>query len=200
MSSTSDSTKASKIVDVPYVRPLGLGRNPFEIASVSNLLWKIGLPLAAEGPQPVNNPRHELTFGYLGPANVVTAHRRTKIETTIREWERYAHVSFVYRDDIKEANIRISFKAEGNWSLVGSQHEAYLGGDEDDGETMNLMDIGPNGAVATNYERHVILHEFGHSLGLLHEHQSPAREGVITLNAGRHYNINSSTCCAFSNS
>jgi len=64
---------------------------------------------------------------------------------------------------------------------------------------MNLAGVEPNGAEASNYERHVILHEFGHSLGFLHEHQSPAREGVININAGKHCNINSSTCRASSN-
>ncbi|KDR68119.1 hypothetical protein GALMADRAFT_17560, partial [Galerina marginata CBS 339.88] len=104
-----------------------------------------------------------------------TPDQHTKVERTIKEWERYAHVSFILTADTAAATIRISFiPAEGNWSIIGSQHEAVAG---NGAKTMNLGKLELEGASANDYERHVILHEFGHSLGLLHEHQSPAREG-----------------------
>ncbi len=47
--------------------------------------------------------------------------------------------------------------------------------------TMNLGWV-TNEASTSDKERGTILHEFGHALGLLHEHQSPAREDAIVLN------------------
>lgn len=198
MSSTSDSTQTFKVVgvDVPYVGRSGLDRNLFEIASVSNLWEIIDVNLVNEVKKKnldLGNPRHKITFGYLAG----TPDQHTKVKTTIKEWERYAHISFVPSANVADATVRISFDPDdGNWSVVGAQHVAYAGSDE---KTMNLGKLKPNGVVADDYERHVILHEFGHTLGLLHEHQSPAREGVITLKAGKYHNIISSTCPEFSN-
>jgi len=159
---------------------------------------------AISGVLPVGNPRHRITFAYFAPkvkgvqvpALAGTTAQHTKVERTIKEWERYAHVSFVSAP-VTEAKIRISFDpADGNWSQVGNEHEILAGGDD---QTMNLGDLKTDGELADDYERHVILHEFGHSLGLLHEHQSPAREGVITIDACKHHNKNLSTCRQLSN-
>ncbi|KDR77738.1 hypothetical protein GALMADRAFT_1326624 [Galerina marginata CBS 339.88] len=195
MASTPDSTQTLNLVgvDIPYVRRWGFDRNPVQIASLSGL-WQpvFDLPALADddavNAAPVANPRHEITFGYFAPlrdgvrdpAHAGTADQHAKVEATIKEWERYAHVSFVSAD-VAVATMRISFvPADGNWSMVGPQHVAMAGADE---ETMNLGGLNAAGALASDYERHIILHEFGHTLGLLHEHQSPAREGVITLDA-----------------
>jgi hypothetical protein len=45
---------------------------------------------------------------------------------------------------------------------------------------MNFGWIGDNDVISDS-EKGVILHEFGHALGLVHEHQSPAREGKLTF-------------------
>lgn len=46
--------------------------------------------------------------------------------------------------------------------------------------TMNLGWIADD-VMLEDSERGVILHEFGHVLGLMHEHQNPAMAGVLTL-------------------
>jgi hypothetical protein len=46
---------------------------------------------------------------------------------------------------------------------------------------MNLGWLDAGFADATTKERGTILHEFGHALGLLHEHQSPARGNSLHL-------------------
>ena len=46
---------------------------------------------------------------------------------------------------------------------------------------MNLGWIDDTSIKIAANERGTILHEFGHALGLMHEHQSPARGGTLTL-------------------
>ena len=69
--------------------------------------------------------------------------------------------SFVPDEEAKTADVRISFKdPDGAWSLVGTdaQHPS-----QDGKATMNLgwFDVG------------TVIHEFGHVLGMIHEHQNP---------------------------
>jgi hypothetical protein len=69
-------------------------------------------------------------------------------------------LSFVFVDDYKTADVRVSFdKTDGAWSLVGTQCQDP---ENKDKATMNLgwFDV----ATTT--------HEFGHVLGLIHEHQN----------------------------
>lgn len=65
------------------------------------------------------------------------------------------------------AMIRISFKGPGTWAVVGTEARVALGA------TMNF-DGGRNWlSVGEREFRRVVQHEFGHALGLYHEHQHP---------------------------
>lgn len=69
-------------------------------------------------------------------------------------------VKLVFVDDHRTANIRISFDPDGGaWSLIGTDCLQ-----ERNKPTMNLGWFD----VAT------VLHEFGHALGMVHEHQNPS--------------------------
>lgn len=105
---------------------------------------------------------------------------RNKVKQYAREWTRHANLNFQFVN-YGQADIRVSFVQNGSsWSVIGrqalqvSQNEA----------TMNfgwLNDRTPE------YEfRRTILHEFGHALGLLHEHQNPS--GGIPWNEEAVYN------------
>jgi serralysin len=65
------------------------------------------------------------------------------------------------------ANIRITFKFKGSWSVIGTTCKHIPAGRA----TMNFGWLTPN--VSDDEARRVILHEFGHALGLIHEHQNP---------------------------
>lgn len=77
--------------------------------------------------------------------------------------------------------IRIGFNGRGHWSLVGSDSERYGG---ELAPSMNFdgfnsrysetkYSTGNVVAEARAIDKVTILHEFGHALGLLHEHQNP---------------------------
>lgn len=75
-----------------------------------------------------------------------------------------------------EATLRIAFDpARGSWSYLGK----YALKIPTSAPTMNLGWM--TETLAENEARAVVLHEFGHTLGLIHEHLSPA--GRIDWNA-----------------
>jgi hypothetical protein len=97
--------------------------------------------------------------------------QRKKVRETIPEWSQYANVTFKEAGKDEPAPIRITFDpSDGSWAIVGN-HSCK----EDEGRaTMNLGWVNGFNSTLHREERAVILHEFGHALGMFHEHQSPA--------------------------
>ena len=79
---------------------------------------------------------------------------KTVVKTRIQP---IVNLNLVFVDTPTKANIRISFEDSGSWSLIGTDCL------NEKGATMNFAWID----VAT------VCHEFGHALGMIHEHQSP---------------------------
>lgn len=85
------------------------------------------------------------------------------VKEAARIWTEHANIEFVF-DDSPSAMIRIAFEVgDGSWSYVGTDNLILVGQDQ---PTMNF------GSSVLD-DQDTILHQFGHSLGLKHEHQNP---------------------------
>lgn len=94
-----------------------------------------------------------------------------KVEAVAHEWSEFANIEFSFGDD-PEAEIRISFLDSGSWSYIGI--DALL--IPKNQATMNYGWLTPD-TSDEEYHR-VVLHEFGHALGCIHEHQNPGQGGI----------------------
>lgn len=94
-----------------------------------------------------------------------------RVEAVAHEWSEFANIKFSFGDD-PEAEIRISFLDSGSWSYIGI--DALL--IPKNQATMNFGWLTPE-TSDEEYHR-VVLHEFGHALGCIHEHQNPGQGGI----------------------
>lgn len=79
------------------------------------------------------------------------------------QWTEHANLTFVL-DDAPTAQIRIAFNDDGAWSYIGTDALGIPANQP----TMNFgwQDEG------------VVLHEFGHLIGMIHEHQNPSANPI----------------------
>ena len=97
-------------------------------------------------------------------ASVSAAHRTATLDA-MSEWASFANLTFTAR--VAQANyVMINEQAglNGGNSAVG-----MIGGAQQ-------LSIGP-----TSWNRGTLLHEFGHALGLIHEHQRSDRDTYVTI-------------------
>lgn len=97
--------------------------------------------------------------------------QRLRVEDKAHAWEEHANLALRFVAT-GAAEIRISFGADdGSWSAVGNDAliETYFPRHQ---PTMNFGWL-EDDSSDDEYAR-VVLHEFGHALGCIHEHSSPA--------------------------
>lgn len=103
-----------------------------------------------------------------------------QVFAVMQEWSAYCAMRFEHTLDPVQADIRVNLAGDGvSWSYVGTEGRMIVPPDE----TLHLGWLDDD--TPENELRRVVLHETGHVLGLIHEHQSPGsgihwnREAVV---------------------
>lgn len=98
---------------------------------------------------------------------------QAKVEAIAREWEAHANLKLDFVTS-GAAQVRISFAEKGfSWSTVGTDALTVPAAEA----TMNYGWL--DAATPLREYQRVVRHEFGHALGMIHEHQNPAAQGQI---------------------
>ena len=92
-----------------------------------------------------------------------------QIKAVVKEWTApdTANLKIVFVNDPNKSDVRITFKFPGSWSVIGTSCKSM----QKTTATMNFGWLTPS--TKPEELRRVVLHEFGHALGLIHEHQNP---------------------------
>lgn len=152
---SGDELATAQRVDNVRVRSIAPAGRGFARAAVERLkLWENG---------------RTLRVAFLDGQSSV----QQKVAQLAAEWEQVANLELKFVTS-GATEIRISFLDKGfSWSTVGTDALTVPRTEA----TMNYGWLEPN-TPTREYER-VVRHEFGHALGMIHEHQNPDAQGKI---------------------
>ena len=124
------------------------------------------LPRLAVSRETLWKPGQEITISFVGDVGDM---QRIMTMGYMSLWLDYANLSFRFLTEGKVGQVRIAFmEGLGSWSYVGKQC-LFVGANE---PTMNFGWLNED-SPEDEWER-IVVHETGHMLGAIHEHQSPA--------------------------
>ncbi len=95
------------------------------------------------------------------------SHVQDKVKHFASIWQNFANIKFNFNSDAN-AEIRISFKPGGSYSYLGTDALTR----PRTSETMNFGWF--NDSTSDDEFSRTTIHEFGHALGCIHEHQNPS--------------------------
>ncbi|MBY0413809.1 MAG: hypothetical protein K2Q18_06575, partial [Bdellovibrionales bacterium] len=113
-----------------------------------------------------------------------TPEQKAEVELFAKEWTRYANINFSFYPTLKDIprrkspDILITFIADVNTSSVGIDAKTEVN------DKKSSMRLGSMKNPIISLRRFVVLHEFGHVLGLQHEHQHPERNFKLSGEEG----------------
>lgn len=166
-----EKAKLQALVENPYNIVKARPGDPIQLAGDTRKFWKPGTEL-------------HIRFMHDSPS------LQAKVIQYAQLWLQHVNLKFVF-DDSPTAQIRIGFEPG-----IGSMSRVGLDALQD-GPDQATMNLDPTWFVADPGDvilKRTVLHEFGHALGCIHEHQSPkARiswnvEEVLATFGGPPYN------------
>jgi len=110
-----------------------------------------------------------------------TSDIQAKVLQYAQEWSHYCSITFSATNNIRASKLRVSFQNTGSWSHIGTNAKGIPRGQA----TINFGWL--SATLPERDFKQVVLHEFGHALGLIHEHQSPT--AVVQWNKPYIYNV-----------
>lgn len=117
--------------------------SPLSIAFITAKKWAIG---------------RTLKIAFMGGSKA----QHSTVQKHAEEWIQYANLNFKFGVPAAGSDVRISFRPDGAWSYIGTDALGI-------NSSQPTMNLDPSWAV----EKGTILHEFGHCLGAIHEHNHP---------------------------
>ncbi|NII58549.1 M12 family metallopeptidase [Sphingomonas aerolata] len=156
----ADVTEARNLLQINGALAVGRNRNK-NFSVISELFLQV--------------PTRPVTVCFIGLANDF----RRRIAEAARGWEfPTSSLRFDFGIDFKlrscdknvPSDIRISSNGRGTWSLIGREADLTRSSDN---PTMNFGSSAAWDTMLKPQFRRIVQHEFGHAIGLYHEHQNP---------------------------